>query len=157
MEEVKDFVPEPEGIENLVGVERTEEVIDTAEIQQEVPQIDPRERAQRYYEGMKLTRDQYKSVKRMDREDMQNFLNRYVMDRTQKGMALYAEIMLNQYLEVLTGVLKNKFGFTDEQIEELNKAIENRNEPEETNTENNDIIGVDVATGEDVTIEEVKE
>lgn len=143
-----DSIPDPEGMENLVGMEKTDKINDYSYEHEAVsaPTFDPRERAKEYFDGMKMSRDEYKTIKRMDREKMQEFFNAYVAQRTQQGMGLYAEIMLGQYLEVLTTVLKDKFGFTEEQVDELNKAVENHGKTETTTgtDENGDSVEVEV-------------
>ena len=151
IDEVADFIPDPEGMEQLEGMERTDKVIEydeTVQAQTDIPTFDPQKRAEQYYEGMKMSREEYKTIKKMDRNKMQDFFNAYVTKRTQQGMGLYAEIMLGQYLEVLTQTLKEKFEFTDEQINDLNKTIEDKGKPiEDSNSgidENGNAVEVEV-------------
>ena len=122
-EENLNVIPEPEGIEKLEGRERTDEVIDEMGVVQEIEQIDGAERAQQYFDSFKLSRNEYKTIKKMDREQMTEFFSNYVENRTRRSVGLYTQIVLGQYLEALTTILKSNFGFTEEQIDELNKLI----------------------------------
>ena len=134
--------PDPEGMEALEGRERseidmtqdTQAIIkeDNERQKEKFNNISGRERADNYFKNAtEISRDDYKKVKKMNRNQLGDFLNGYTQKRIMNGMETYSRLILDSYLEIMTNALMESFNFTEEMIEELNVIVSNKMSPDE--------------------------